>query len=163
MQRYFRFIHFLLLFAIPLSSAGAIAPFPVGPNATADKPQSKAWYHDGSWWLILFDGEEGSYFYKLVEGAWQKGAFPDALVYPKAYTRADVLSSGDTLFVLEWEALRQIFLAILGVKDPKPANCFPAVDDKTYFASKVAWDWFEAMDPGPTKEIDGRLFWIAGL
>lgn len=66
-------------------------------------------------------------------------------------------------FALEWEAQRQIFLAILGVKDPKPANFFPTVDDKPYFASKVGFEWFEGMDPGPRKEVDGRLFWIAGL
>jgi len=49
----------------------------------------------------MFDGETGSYFYRLAGDAWEKGA----LIYPEAYTRADVLSKGRTLFVLEWEAL----------------------------------------------------------
>ena len=66
-------------------------------------------------------------------------------------------------FALEWEAQRQIFLSILGVKDPKPAQLFPAVDDRAYFVTKVGWDWFEAMDTGPKRETDGRLWWIAGL
>ena len=61
-------------------------------------------YHDGNWWCILCDGITGSYFYRLVDDHWEKGTSPDALVYPGAYTRADVLSKGDILFVLEWEA-----------------------------------------------------------
>jgi ribulose-5-phosphate 4-epimerase/fuculose-1-phosphate aldolase len=66
-------------------------------------------------------------------------------------------------FALEWEAQRQWFLAAMGVKTPKPAAFFPAVDDKAYFASKVGFEWFEAMDPGPGKKVDGQLFWNAGL
>lgn len=66
-------------------------------------------------------------------------------------------------FALEWEAQRQLFLNILGVKTPNPVQFFPAVDDKAYFAAKVGFEWFEAMDPGPRKEVDGRLFWNAGL
>jgi hypothetical protein len=94
----------LLIYVVPSPVVCAIDKFPAGPYATADKPQSKAWYHGGCWWCILFDGEEGGYFYKLVDDHWEKGTFPDALVYPEARTRADVLSKGDTLFVLEWEA-----------------------------------------------------------
>ena len=66
-------------------------------------------------------------------------------------------------FVLEWEAQRQLFLTILGVTDPKPSNYFPDVDDKVAFAAKLGFQWFEAMDPGPAKKVDGRLFWTAGL
>lgn len=94
----------LLIHIVPSFVVCAIYKFPTGTYATADKPQSKAWYHDGHWWCILFDGEEGSYFYKLVDDHWEKGTFPDALVYPEAQTRADALSVGDALFVLEWEA-----------------------------------------------------------
>jgi hypothetical protein len=94
----------LLISLVSLSAAYVIDELPVGRDATADKPQSKAWYHDGLWWCILSDGEEGSYFYGLINGRWKKGTLPDALVYPKANTRADVLSMGDTLFVLAWEA-----------------------------------------------------------
>jgi len=99
-----RFALILLISAVTLSIVCAIDEFPTGSYATADKPQSKAWYHDGFWWCILFDGEEGSYFYKLVDDHWEKGTFPDALVSSRDDTRADVLSKGDTLFALEWEA-----------------------------------------------------------
>ncbi|MCZ6681389.1 MAG: hypothetical protein O7E52_29595, partial [Candidatus Poribacteria bacterium] len=77
----------------------------MGSGATADKPQSKCWYHDGSWWSVLFDGAEGSFFYRFADGMWRRQTFPDALIYPALPTRADVLSQGDTLFVLEWEAV----------------------------------------------------------
>jgi hypothetical protein len=100
--------HLFLLVAILLicatnllSNVCALDKFSVGLDATADKPQSKAWYHDGFWWCILFDGAEGSHFYRLVDDAWEKGA----LIYPETPTRADVLSKGDVLFVLEWEAV----------------------------------------------------------
>ena len=99
-----RFALILLISAVTLSIVCAIDEFPTGSYATADKPQSKAWYHDGFWWCILFDGEEGSYFYKLVDDHWEKGTFPDALVSSRDDTRADVLSKGDTLFALDWEA-----------------------------------------------------------
>ena len=66
-------------------------------------------------------------------------------------------------FALEWEAQRQWFLTVLGVKSPKPAMFFPAVDDKAFFATRVGFEWFEAMDPGVGKKVDGGLFWNAGL
>ena len=94
----------LLLVLIATSSKAAEIGFPVGRDATADKPQSKCWFHDGAWWCILFDGEAGSFFYRFVNGSWQKQTFPDALVYPLLRSRADVLSKSDTLVVLAWEA-----------------------------------------------------------
>ena len=84
--------------------ASAIPPFPVSGDATADKPQSKCWHHDGSWWAILSDGVEGARFYRLGDdGVWGAATFPDALVRRGAATRADVVSSGDRLTVLAWD------------------------------------------------------------
>ena len=104
MTRSFFFAIAVLICAAYSSGVCAIHEFPVGAKATADKPQSKVWYHDAAWWCILYDGVAGSYFYRLAGDYWEKGTFPDALVYPAAYTRADVLLSGLNLFVLEWEA-----------------------------------------------------------
>ena len=60
------FVTILLICAANLlSNVCALDEFSVGRDATADKPQSKAWYHDGFWWCILFNGVEGSYFYRL--------------------------------------------------------------------------------------------------
>ena len=83
--------------------AAPIAPFPVASYATADKPQSKCWYHDGSWWAILSDGVEGARFYRLVDGvAWRPCAFPHALVSPDVDARADVCAAGYSLTALVW-------------------------------------------------------------
>ena len=82
------------------SSIQAIDEIPAWYYATADKPQSKAWYHDGSWWSILADGKNGSNFYKLSGDTWEKGELIDRA----PQTRADVLSKGDLLFVLQWDA-----------------------------------------------------------
>ncbi len=80
------------------------APFPVSGDATADKPQSKCWHHDGSWWAILSDGVDGARFYRLGDdGVWVAATFPDALVRRGASTRVDVVSNGDRLTVLAWD------------------------------------------------------------
>ena len=66
-------------------------------------------------------------------------------------------------FTLEWEATRQWFLITMGVQKPEPNKMFPAVDDISRFATTVGVEWFQGMDPGPSKQVDGRLFWTAGL
>ncbi|MFC1715060.1 hypothetical protein ACFL6S_15445 [Candidatus Poribacteria bacterium] len=119
------FVTVLLIFIVSASTVHAIHEFPVGRNATADKPQSKAWYHDGAWWCVLFDGKKGSYFYRLVGDTWEKGTFSDALVYPEVYTRADVLSKGDTLFVLEWEESSPRFYKYDYSSEGKSYNLLP--------------------------------------
>ena len=66
-------------------------------------------------------------------------------------------------FALEWEATRQWFLITMGVQKPEPSKMFPAVEDIARFATTVGFDWFEAMDPGPERKVDGRLFYNCGL
>jgi ribulose-5-phosphate 4-epimerase/fuculose-1-phosphate aldolase len=62
-------------------------------------------------------------------------------------------------FMLEWEAQRQLFLTILGVKSPKPATYLAPFEDIANYATKAGFGWFEAMDPGVGKKVDGELFW----
>lgn len=82
-------------------------PFAVSSDATADKPQSKCWFHDGSWWAILSDGVDGARFYRLGDDgdglAWSAPVFADALVASGARVRVDVVADGDLLTVLAWE------------------------------------------------------------
>ncbi len=63
-------------------------------------------------------------------------------------------------FLLEWEAQRQLFLTILGVKSPQPVQYLAPFDDIAGYAAKAGFDWFKAMDPGVGKKVDGRLFWV---
>lgn len=116
---------FVLLICITLPAfAGTIKEFPAARDATADKPQSKAWYHDGNWWCILCDGWEGSHFYKLVDNQWERGQFADADLSSGVYTRADILSKGDSLFVLEWEATSPRLYKYSYDKNGKKYNLF---------------------------------------
>ncbi len=80
----------------------AAAGFPVAQGATADKPQSKLWYHDGSWWCILDDGSSGSFFYRFVQNSWQKQTFLKGSPRGERPSRADVLCRDQILFVLLW-------------------------------------------------------------
>lgn len=115
----------------------AIPPFPVSDDATADKPQSKCWYSDGSWWAILSDGVDGARFYRLGDDAvWSALVFPDALVTPDVRARVDVVSNGDRLTVLAWNETaptlhRYVYEASSGfyrraVTPPAPVGLPPA-------------------------------------
>jgi len=66
-------------------------------------------------------------------------------------------------FALEWEAERQLFLTILGVKSPKPTLGVAGMEDIAAMAAQQTFEWFEAMDPGVGKKVDGRLFWNTGM
>ncbi|MBU4199603.1 MAG: endonuclease/exonuclease/phosphatase family protein [Verrucomicrobia bacterium] len=69
--------------------------FRIGGGETADKPQSKCWYHDGSWWCILADGT-GTFFHEFTNGNWIK----KQLVDPSTSGRADVLCDDAQLYVV---------------------------------------------------------------
>jgi hypothetical protein len=80
----------------------AAAGFPVAQDATADKPQSKLWYHDGSWWSILDDGSGSSFVYRFVRNSWRKQTLLKGSHRGERRSRADVLSRDQILFVLLW-------------------------------------------------------------
>ena len=63
-------------------------------------------------------------------------------------------------FQLEWEAQRQLFLTILGVKQPRSARYLAPFEDVADYATKMGFQWLKAMDPGVSKKVDGRLFWV---
>ncbi|MFQ5599076.1 MAG: LamG domain-containing protein [Candidatus Krumholzibacteriia bacterium] len=65
-------------------------------TGNGSKPQSKIWYHDGSYWCVI-DGPEGNQILELAGNRWRPQ--PDArLGSHKA--RADVLWNGSRLIVL---------------------------------------------------------------
>jgi hypothetical protein len=90
----------------------AYKTFPIGSGTTEDKPQSKLWYHDGSWWGILpYDNpsdpqnaqKKGLNFYRLENGVFVRQSFAAALVGTSNGKRADVLWNGTHLFVLVYK------------------------------------------------------------
>ena len=46
--------------------------------STGEKPQSKLWYHDGSYWAVL-RGPDGVAIYEKVGSSWVRGTFLDAV------------------------------------------------------------------------------------
>ena len=80
--------------------------FATSAASTGEKPQSKVWYHDGSYWCVL-KGPEGVAIYEKVGGAWVRGAFADAVLSSSG--RADVKWDGMHLFVLVYTSSPKVF------------------------------------------------------
>ncbi len=74
------------------SYAGSTAP-------TAQKPQSKLWHNDGSWWATMFDA--GSHSFTIHELDWATQTWSDTgvLVDERSQAQMDVLWSGSKLYV----------------------------------------------------------------
>ena len=91
-----------------------IPAFFMGDGWTGEKPQSKCWYFDGSWWCIL-PGEVSERtahrFYRLEGARWQRVGSRGDVVDKRAGARADVLCRGDSLFVLSFHPRETRFLA----------------------------------------------------
>jgi hypothetical protein len=66
---------------------------------TSDKPQSKIWYNDGSYWAVLQNGT-GSHIYRLVGGNWEIREDVDSHRDNGLEGHEDVLWNGYELFVL---------------------------------------------------------------
>jgi hypothetical protein len=84
---------------VPAFSQGTPA-FLMGQGKTGEKPQSKAWFHNGFWWCLLpgtKDGETAVRFYQLRDEEWHAvGEAVDA----RENAQVDAWAEGDDLFVL---------------------------------------------------------------
>src|SRR5262245_1272994 len=88
--------------AVPVHAADigfAMYSQSVSGTITGEKPQSKAWYHDGTWWAILH-GPSGLAFYEKSVTTWAKCSFIDAVLLPSG--EADVKWDGSKLQVLAY-------------------------------------------------------------
>ena len=74
------------------SFAGTGAP-------TAEKPQSKLWFNDGSWWGVLWDPVSDDYHIQRFD--WQSNSWSDTgtLVDRRHNAKADALWDGNKLYV----------------------------------------------------------------
>ena len=62
------------------------------PNVpTSDKPQSKLWYAQGSWWAVMFDTGSGTWHIFRLDRATQVWTDTGVLVDKRPNTLADVL------------------------------------------------------------------------
>lgn len=84
--------------AQPVTHRGPSFPVDQVVSPTSDKPQSKLWYNDGSWWAVMLDAtDDSAMIYELLaDHTWRR---TDALVDARVDARADVLSDGDALYV----------------------------------------------------------------
>jgi hypothetical protein len=98
----------LALGLIAVPTAASAAPGDIGyvgnsysgaTNPTADKPQSKLWFHDGRWWANMFDpGTTDWYIYYLDRAThtWKKTA---TRVDERPNTSSDTLWDGTNLYI----------------------------------------------------------------
>jgi hypothetical protein len=71
----------------------------VARNPTAGAPQSKLWFHDGSWWGVLFNQPSGEFRIHWLEWGTQTWHDTGTLVDERPSAKADVLWDGGHLFV----------------------------------------------------------------
>jgi hypothetical protein len=81
------------------SRIGFAFPATLPQPPTADKGQSKLWFHDGSWWGVLVDSEtNGSHIHRLDADS-ERWTDTGVVVDERAESTADVLSDGARLYV----------------------------------------------------------------
>lgn len=68
-------------------------------NPTEQKPESKLWFNDGSWWGSLFDTVTRKYQIQRLDLATQTWQKTGVLIDTRANTRADALWDGSKLYV----------------------------------------------------------------
>lgn len=92
----------LALLAAGASAARADVGFPSGSFSgasapTGQKPQSKLWFHDGSWWASMFDPATTDHeIYRLDNGEWHSTG---TLIDGRVAARVDALDAGDHLYI----------------------------------------------------------------
>jgi hypothetical protein len=96
----------VLLLVPAMAPAAGQVMFPAPNECTAEKPQSKLFYHAGAWWCVL-QGGSGVAFYRLTAGTWQIGTFPGAVLQSSGH--ADVKWNGTHLFALVHDATPRLY------------------------------------------------------
>jgi hypothetical protein len=84
------------------ASAAGFDMFSTVGFSTGEKPQSKLWYHDGSYWGAL-QGPDGVALYEKVGTSWVRGPVLTSS------GQADVVCNGSTLFVLVYGSTSRLF------------------------------------------------------
>jgi len=110
----------------------ALAPTPVlqldVPNPTTDKPQSKLWFAQGTWWAWL-PNREGSSVWRRTTSGWQRAQSLDASLRALP-GRADVLLAGDTVRAVLVGGRR---LAIVTLRESSHADGYSLVGQPVQF------------------------------
>ena len=70
-----------------------------GSAATGEKPESKLWWNDGSWWSVLFDTSSQTHHIFRLDRTSQQWLDTETVVDNRPKTRSDVLWDGAKLYV----------------------------------------------------------------
>jgi PKD repeat protein len=89
---------------ISVSSSGAVgyqggSTSGAGTAATGEKPESKLWWNDGSWWASMFDATSQTHHIFRLNRSTQTWADTGALIDNRPKSRSDVLWDGSHLYV----------------------------------------------------------------
>ncbi len=107
LRQFSRSLVLAVVIACPaVAAAVGTQMFTTQPASTGEKPQSKIWYHDGSYWAIVL-GPDGVAFYEKVGNAWVRGTFANAVLASSG--QADVKWNGTNLFVLNHASTVRLF------------------------------------------------------
>lgn len=79
---------------------GTIGPSYVGGSSpSGSKPESKLWWHDGSWWGSLFHEASQTFHVYRLDSATQVWSDTGTVLDRRRSSRADVLADGSRLYV----------------------------------------------------------------
>ena len=112
-----------------------------GSAVTSEKPESKLWWNDGSWWGSLFDTVSGDYHIFRLNTATQTWIDTGVTIDPRPNTHADVLWTGSKLYVASH------------VYSHSPASGFPS---RLYRFSYSAATRSYALDAGFPAQINNE-------
>jgi hypothetical protein len=83
------------------------------------KDESKLWYHDGTWWSVMYDQTAGDYFVFKLNKTTQVWSKTTTVLDTRASAHADVLFDGTKLYVLS-----HVFKEIAEVGATSVANLY---------------------------------------
>jgi hypothetical protein len=92
---------------VAASSDVGFEDFSYGPGvdqvldtATASKPESKLWHHDGLWWATLYEPAAGAYRIHWLDAQAQAWVDSGVVIDERPQSRQDVLLDGGKLYVV---------------------------------------------------------------
>ncbi len=117
---------------------------------TAEKPQSKVWFHDGLWWGVLYNHDSNFYEIYKLDWATQDWSSTEVRVDSRLHSTHDALSVNGLLFIASAAIPPSVDPAIPVPEFPEikvfSYNYIPA--NKTYAATEIATvytNWVETV------------------
>lgn len=68
-------------------------------SPTGSKPESKLWFHDGTWWAVMFDGATTDHYIFRLDAGSQRWTRTATVLDTRTSSRSDVVFDGTKLYV----------------------------------------------------------------